>query len=999
MKCGLGSRSSKGAALLAFMLVLITGSTWVFLSDLNRHSAVYVRRANSGFALNQAKQALLFYAMNYPELRANPEKGPGFLPCPDRNNDGRPESNCASGTGTTLGRLPFRILGLDDPRDSSGERLWYALSPDFRNTRTNQAVINSETPGQLNVDGTGDVVAIVMAPGPPAGNQYARPGNNPVDYLEGDNAYVADGIFSAAAGNDRLAVITRAELMAVVELRVINEIRAALARYRAEHSAYPWLAPFADPHADDRVLRGTHTGSNNAAALTDSRKDFIAWGVVPYDIVRNVTDGSTAIVKTVNKKLLGVAGQATGRENDFDKGDIYFIERRALVHTMSGAAAAGSSGFTLNDTNKDFVKLGVIPGDLVENLSDGSSGAITTVTATALTAGSLTGGLENDFDFGERYRLRSNTGVAGPGSLGRKLADPHADFVAGGIVRGDLLVNLSDGSVGRVVNIDSPTVLTVSGLGYGRQNKFSEDDIYRLPRYNGRKNTRKGLLPVHEPGKRFPTGFGVEWNVPMPGSRVITGITPGTSPGYAASVTRLLQSSAATGTLSVSDENGHCIWLNAQVVDCTGTSAPVPVLEGSASPGTTAGVLVDNAGDFVAAGIKPGDLVEEPYFAVVTHVVNPTTLVVTQLLAASPAMAESDHYRMRTATRELTGITGAPDSDRLQDPGRDFSAAGVRAGDVVENVTDGSYGLITGVGAAHIRAALHGGKDNSFRTGDEYHVYYAYVNRRRYRFNLRYQGNMVVRSAGGMRQRVVCRGYGAGCDGAPGSAVLPYHGSGINGTAGPGSTGLYLDDAGMDFIRLDVVPGDTLFNTTDGSAGMVTATGRHSLTIGTLDGGHGNDFDAGDAYLISRPLVVIEDLRDESVVTRIGLTVLPGGAPGSIRTGSLDYFLSEDRGELPAWFIKNRWHHLLYVAYGAGFTPGGSGMCTAGAGCLVIQGRADDREALVASAGMALATQDRSTGAITDYYEGENATLSGDDIFTVDETSAIFNDQLSVVAP
>ena len=999
MNCGPGYRSSKGAALLAFMLVLISASTWVFLSDLNRHSEVYVRRADSGLALNQAKQALLFYAMNYPELRANPGKGPGFLPCPDRNNDGRPETNCASGTGTTLGRLPFRILGLDDPRDSTGERLWYALSPNFKNTQANQAVINSETPGQLTVDGTRGVVAIVMAPGSPVGNQYARPSNNPVDYLEADNAYVDDGIFSAAAGNDQLAVISRAELMAVVEQRVINEIRAILARYRAEHSAYPWLTPFADPHADNRVLRGTHTGNNNAAALTDSRMDFIAREVSPYDIVRNITDGSTAIIKTVNKKTLDVAGPATGTENDFDKGDIYFIERRSLAYTMSGTAAAGSSGFTLKDTGKDFGKLGVIPGDLVDNLTDGSRGSITAVTATVLTAGSLTGGLQNDFNVGERYRLRSNTGVAGPGSLGRKLVDPHADFVAGGIARGDLLVNLSDGSAGRVVSIDSPTTLTVSSLNYGRQNTFSEDDIYRLPRYNGRKNTRKGLLPVHEPGKRFPTGFRVEWSIPVPESRVVTGVTPGTASGYAAAVTRSLQSSASTGPVSVPGANGYCIWLNAQVVDCTGTSAPVPVLEGTASPGTTAGVLVDSAGDFISAGIKPGDLVDEPYLAAVTQVVSPTTLNVRQLSAASPGLAESGNYRIRTATRVLSGIAGAPGTDRLQDPGRDFSAAGVQVGDVVENVTDGSFGLVSGVGDSHIRAVLHGGKDNSFRTGDEYHVYYAYVNRRRYRFNLRYQGNMVVRSAGEMRQRVVCHGYGAGCGGAPGSAVLPYHGNGINGTAGPGSTGLSLEDAAVDFIRLDVVPGDTLFNTTDGSAGTVTATRRHSLTVGMLNDGHDNDFDAGDAYLISRPLVVIEDLRDESVVTKIGLTVLPGGAPGSIRTGGLDYFLSEDRGELPSWFIKNRWHHLLYVAYGAGFTPGGSGICTAGADCLVIQGRADDREALVASAGMALATQDRSTGSVADYYEGENATLSGDDIFSADETSAEFNDQLAVAAP
>ena len=999
MNCGPGYRCSRGAALLAFVLVLITASTWVLLSDLNMHSDVYARRADSGLALNQARQALLSYAMNYPELRANPEKGPGFLPCPDRNNDGRPESNCASGTGTTLGRLPFSILGLDDPRDSSGERLWYALSPDFRNTRSNQALINSETPGQLNVDGTGDLVALVMAPGSPVGNQFARPSNNPADYLEGDNAHVADGVFSALAGNDQLAVITRAELMSVVEQRVINELRATLARYRAEHSAYPWLAPFADPHADNRVLRGTHTGDNNAAALTDSRKDFIALGVSPYDIVRNVTDGSTATVRTVNKKMLDVAGPATGAENDFDKGDVYFIERRALAHTLSGAAAAGSNGLTLRDAGKDFGKLGVVPGDLVDNLSDGSSGAITAVTATALTAGKLSGGLENDFDFGERYRLRSNTGVAGPGSLGRKLADPHADFVAAGIVRGDLLVNLSDASAGRVVSIDGPTLLTVSGLGYGRRNRFSEGDVYQLPRYNGRKNTRKGLLPVHEPGKRFPTGFRVEWSVHAPESRVVTGVTPGTSSGYAAAVTRLLQSSASTGPVSVPGADGYCAWLNAQVVDCKGTSIPVPVLEGIASPGTAAGVLVDNAGDFIAAGIKPGDLVDEPHLAVVTRVVSPTTLNVRQLSAASPGPAASDNYRMRTATRVLSGIAGAPGSDRLQDPGRGFSAAGVRIGDVVENVTDGSFGLVTGVGDSYLRAVLHGGRDNSTRTGDEYHVYYAYADRRRYRFNLRYRGNMVVRSAGGMRQRIVCRGYGAGCGGAPGSAVLPYRGNGINGTAGPGSTGLFLEDAALDFIRLDVVPGDTLFNTTDGSAGTVTATGRHSLTVGMLNGGHDNDFDAGDAYLISRPLVVIEDLRDESVVAGIGLTVLPGGAPGSIRTGGLDYFLSEDQGDLPAWFIKNRWHHLLYVAYGAGFTPGGSGMCTAAADCLAIQGRAGDREALVAAAGMALSTQDRSTGAIADYYERENATLSGDDTFSADETSAIFNDQLAVVAP
>ncbi|MCY3751843.1 MAG: hypothetical protein OXG54_10660, partial [Gammaproteobacteria bacterium] len=216
----------------------------------------------------------------------------------------------------------------------------------------------------------------------------------------------------------------------------------------------------------------------------------------------------------------------------------------------------------------------------------------------------------------------------------------------------------------------------------------------------------------------------------------------------------------------------------------------------------------------------------------------------------------------------------------------------------------------------------------------EYNVYYGYVNRRRYRFNLGYQREPVTRSSGGARQRDVCLGYGTDCSGAPTPARLPYRGRGAAGTA-----------------------------------------------------------------VSDTPLVLIEDLDDADVVTRVGLTIPPGGAPGSIRTTGMDYYLAEGPGELPSWFIKNKWHHLVYIAYGAGFAPGGSGHCTAGTDCLVVQGRTDDAEALVVSAGMALADQDRSTGSITDYFEGENASLAGDDTFVAADITETFNDQVVVVAP
>lgn len=982
------------------MLALIAGSGWLLLSDLNRHGQAYSRQVSSALTLNRARQALLSYAMNYPDLRANPEKGPGFLPCPDRNNDGRPASNCAASTGTTLGRLPFAILGLDDPRDSSGERLWYAVSSAFRNTQSNHAVINSETPGQFSVDGADDVVAVVMAPGAPVGAQVARPSNHAADYLEGDNTTIGDGRFSALAGNDQVIAVSRAELMQTLERRIANEVRAVLARYRAAHGAYPWLAPFSHPHVDGRALRGAHNGNNNADKLTDTRRDFLDWGVGAYDLVRNVTDGSMAVVKTVGRHTLELSAPGAGVENDFDRGDVYFIELRGPAASISGTAAAGTSGLTLKDAGQDFREQGVVPGDVIENLIDGFHTTVTSVDRTVLTV-DKPGGVAAGFGAGDSYRLRTDTGIAGPGSADLVLADPTTDFVGTGIVVGDLVENLSDGSTGRISAV-SGSALSVTALHFGRTNRFQEHDIYRLPRYNAAANTRKGLLPMHEPGKRFVTGFGVTWDAPVNSGWVVTGAAPDLHPGYAAAVAAALRSPTPENTSVVNVGNGYCTWLNAQVVDCAGLSALTSLVAGNADSGSSASVLTDGARDFVATGVKPGDLVAAPYNSVVTRVVSATTLHVMQLSTATHTLAPGVDYRMRIATRLLTGTaaSAAPGAaDRLHDPQQDFNAAGVRVGDVLENVTDGSFGLITAVSSSSLGAALQGGIHNACRPGDEYRVFHGYVNRRRYRFGLRYQGNLVVRSINGTRRREVCRGYDTDCAGAPVAAPLPFQSQGIAGTATAGAAGLVLEDDDADFLRAGIVPGDTLFNLGDGSSGMVATVARHSLTLNVLQGGHADVLAPGNSYRLGRPLLIIEDLHEENVVSRIGLTAAPGGAAGSIRTTGMNYYLAEAPAELPPWFIKNKWHRLVYIAYAAGFAPGGSGRCDAGVDCLAVQTRTDAAEALVISAGMALAHQQRADGSGADYYENENATPGAGEVFTSARRSETFNDQIVVVAP
>src|SRR5690348_14815456 len=81
-------------------------------------------------ALAQAREALIAYAAERPIDAA---VGPGYLPCPDADDDGWAESTCGSlsghlGQAERLGRLPWKTLGLPDLRDGSGERLWYAVS-------------------------------------------------------------------------------------------------------------------------------------------------------------------------------------------------------------------------------------------------------------------------------------------------------------------------------------------------------------------------------------------------------------------------------------------------------------------------------------------------------------------------------------------------------------------------------------------------------------------------------------------------------------------------------------------------------------------------------------------------------------------------------------------------------------------------------------------------------------------------------------------------------
>lgn len=182
-----GPHNSHGFALVLFMLLALGAVGILLVTRFNSGAAQLARNQSSDEALRMAHEALIAYAAGR-DLSSGTVK-PGSLPCPDLDDDGVAETSCGNGTGSTqqqnrLGRLPWKTLGLTDLRDASGERLWYAVSSQYKATTASAILLNPTTglgtitlrnnAGIILHDGTsnnaylgdaGGAVALVLAPG------------------------------------------------------------------------------------------------------------------------------------------------------------------------------------------------------------------------------------------------------------------------------------------------------------------------------------------------------------------------------------------------------------------------------------------------------------------------------------------------------------------------------------------------------------------------------------------------------------------------------------------------------------------------------------------------------------------------------------------------------------------------------------------------------------------------------------------------------------------
>lgn len=171
--------------MMLIMLVFLLGiaATAYLMHALNQANIRTARSMKTAAALAQAKAALLGYAAAYDDL--HPEKGFGYLPCPDTSaTDTKGEgsqSPCDGQDISVLGRLPWKTLKVSPLRDGHGECLWYAVSGTYKNNPKTAGKLTPLVPGLLQVlaaDGStylagpaDPAVAVIFAAGPPLADQ------------------------------------------------------------------------------------------------------------------------------------------------------------------------------------------------------------------------------------------------------------------------------------------------------------------------------------------------------------------------------------------------------------------------------------------------------------------------------------------------------------------------------------------------------------------------------------------------------------------------------------------------------------------------------------------------------------------------------------------------------------------------------------------------------------------------------------------------------------
>jgi hypothetical protein len=358
--------------LIVIVALVLLGGVLFVLGTVKVTAVSVDRERATNDALARAKDALIAYAVSHSAR-------PGSLPCPDVNDDGlvtNPQD--VDGTGACvnlIGRLPWKALGLPDLRDDAGERLWYAVSNDFR--EGNALALNSDTAyraGNLSLTLAGttpasNLAAIVIAPGPVLRRTDARMQTrgcgaacNPMDFLDidagEDNADANRTLVAAPRSNtfnDRLLPVFSDDIMRLVERRAAREFAQRLRDYYdlwdttatvtgANKGFYPYAVAFGDPYTAQVGTNGTTSG------LLPMATTPLTWSGASLGCAGNGTvtlDCNTVVICIMGICIPNLSGR-------IDNVATRFVDppTPANVQVVLGLALGGNATWTMDKANR-----------------------------------------------------------------------------------------------------------------------------------------------------------------------------------------------------------------------------------------------------------------------------------------------------------------------------------------------------------------------------------------------------------------------------------------------------------------------------------------------------------------------------------------------------------------------------------------------------------------------------------------------------------------------
>ncbi len=234
----------RGRLLLITLPLLCALGLGIWLPLRHNPSAAEQRALH---ALYRAKEALIARAVS--DLNR-----PGSLPCPDfatdsaalKNipGDGKADNLTRNLCPSQVGWLPWITLDLPELQDESGNRLWYALHPDFRDD-DNAPPINDRTQASLRLNQETGIAALIIAPGAALSGQSRQPSPALNAYLEGldpaDPMHFVQG--SPANSNDRYLALRHSELHAALGKRIATSVQRCLSTHTHLNGITPWAVP------------------------------------------------------------------------------------------------------------------------------------------------------------------------------------------------------------------------------------------------------------------------------------------------------------------------------------------------------------------------------------------------------------------------------------------------------------------------------------------------------------------------------------------------------------------------------------------------------------------------------------------------------------------------------------------------------------------------------------------------------------------------------------